>query len=41
MLGALAEELMRAQGKSFATGTLFAAARFIVEGKPLVKKART
>ena len=40
-LGELAEEMIAAHGKDFATGTLILAARFIVEGKPLVKKAQT
>ena len=38
-VGELAEEMIAAHGKDFATGTLILAARFIVEGKPLVKKA--
>lgn len=37
-VGELAEEMIAAHGKDFATGTLILAARFIVEGKPLVKR---
>jgi hypothetical protein len=37
-VGALAEEMIAAHGKDFAMGTLVLAARFIVEGKPLVKR---
>jgi hypothetical protein len=40
-LGELAEEMIAAHGKDFATGTLILAARFIVEGKPLVKKTQS
>jgi hypothetical protein len=40
-LGELAEEMIAAHGKDFATGTLILAARFIVEGKPLAKKSKT
>jgi hypothetical protein len=40
-VGALAEEMIAAYGKDFAMGTLVLAARFIVEGKPLVKRDRT
>ena len=40
-VGELAEEMIAAHGKDFATGTLILAARFIVEGKPLVKRDRS
>jgi hypothetical protein len=40
-VGELAEEMIAAHGKDFATGTLILAARFIVEGKPLVKRGRS
>jgi hypothetical protein len=36
-LGALAEEMIAAHGKDFTMGTLVLAARFIAEGKPLVR----
>jgi hypothetical protein len=40
-VGELAEEMIAAHGKDFATGTLILAARFIVEGKPLVKREKS
>jgi hypothetical protein len=40
-VGELAEEMIAAHGNDFATGTLILAARFIVEGKPLVKRDRS
>jgi hypothetical protein len=36
-VGQLAEEMIAAHGKDFAMGTLVLAARFIAEGKPLVR----
>jgi len=36
-LGRLAEEMIAAHGKDFTMGTLILAARFIAEGKPLVR----
>ena len=36
-VGRLAEEMIAAHGKDFAMGTLVLAARFIAEGKPLVR----
>jgi hypothetical protein len=36
-VGALAEEMIAAHGKDFAMGTLVLAARFIAEGKKLVR----
>jgi hypothetical protein len=41
LVGELAEQMIAAHGKDFATGTLILAARFIVEGKPLVKRDRS
>jgi hypothetical protein len=40
-LGALAEEMIALHGKDFTMGALVLAARFIAEGKPLVKPAGT
>jgi hypothetical protein len=40
-IGELAEEMIAAHGKDFTTGTLVLAARFIVEGKPLVRRPAT
>lgn len=37
-VGEVAEEMIAAHGKEFAMGTLILAARFIVEGKPLVAR---
>ncbi|MEA2770075.1 MAG: hypothetical protein QOD93_3037 [Acetobacteraceae bacterium] len=37
-VGELAEEMIAAHGKEFTMGTLILAARFIVEGKSLVKR---
>lgn len=37
-VGEIAEEMIAAHGKEFATGTLILAARFIAEGKPLVRR---
>jgi hypothetical protein len=37
-VGELAEEMIAAHGKEFTMGTLILAARFIAEGKPLVKR---
>jgi hypothetical protein len=36
-VGRLAEEMIKAHGKDFTMGTLVLAARFIAEGKPLVR----
>ena len=36
-VGRLAEEMVAAHGKDFTMGTLVLAARFIAEGKPLVR----
>ena len=36
-VGLLANEMIAAHGKDFAMGTLVLAARFIAEGKPLVR----
>jgi hypothetical protein len=36
-VGALAEEMIAAHGKDFTMGTLVLAARFIAEGKSLVR----
>jgi hypothetical protein len=36
-VGRLAEEMIAAHGKDFTMGTLVLAARFIAEGKPLVR----
>ncbi|MEO8716167.1 MAG: hypothetical protein ABI369_14250 [Acetobacteraceae bacterium] len=36
-LGALAEEMIAVHGKDFAMGAMILAARFIAEGKPLVR----
>ncbi len=36
-VGLLAEEMIAAHGKDFTMGTLVLAARFIAEGKPLVR----
>ena len=36
-LGVLVEEMIAAHGKDFTMGTLILAARFIAEGKPLVR----
>jgi len=38
-VGELAEEMIAAHGKDFTMGTLVLAARFIVEGKPLVRRS--
>ena len=38
-VGELAEEMIAAHGKDFTMGTLILAVRFIVEGKPLVKRS--
>jgi hypothetical protein len=40
-VGQLAEEMIAAHGKDFAMGTLVLAARFIAEGKPLVRNPDT
>jgi hypothetical protein len=40
-VGELAEEMIAAHGKDFTMGTLVLAARFIAEGKPLVKRDRS
>lgn len=37
-VGRLAEEMIAAHGKDFTMGTLVLAARFIAEGKPLVRE---
>ena len=37
-VGELAEEMIAVPGKEFTMGTLVLAARFIVEGKPLVRR---
>jgi len=37
-VGGLAEEMIAAHGKDFTMGTFILAVRFIVEGKPLVKR---
>jgi hypothetical protein len=37
-VGALVEEMIAAHGKDFTMGTLILATRFILEGKPLVKR---
>ena len=37
-VGALVEEMIAAHGKYFTMGTLILAPRFILEGKPLVKR---
>ena len=37
-VGALAEEMIAAHGKDFTMGTLVLAARFIAEGKALVRR---
>lgn len=37
-VGELAEEMIAVHGKEFTMGTLVLAARFIVEGKPLVRR---
>jgi hypothetical protein len=37
-VGELVEEMIAAHGKDFTMGTLILAARFIAEGKPLVKR---
>jgi hypothetical protein len=36
-VGELAEEMIAAHGKDFTMGTLVLAARFIAEGKPLIR----
>ncbi len=36
-VGQLAEAMIAAHGKDFAMGTLVLAARFIAEGKPLIR----
>jgi len=36
-LGRLAEEMIAAHGRDFTMGTLILAARFIAEGKPLIR----
>jgi hypothetical protein len=37
-VGVIAEQMIAAYGKDFAMGTLILAARFIAEGKSLVKR---
>jgi hypothetical protein len=37
-VGTLAEEMIAAHGRDFAMGTLILAARFIAEGKTLVRR---
>lgn len=39
-VGRLAEEMIAAHGKDFTMGTLVLAARFIAEGKPLVRNTQ-
>jgi hypothetical protein len=36
-VGEVAERMIAAHGKDFATGVLILAARFVAEGKPLVR----
>lgn len=40
-LALLTDEMLKAHGKDFAMGTLVLAARFMAEGKPLIKRGST